>query len=261
MFARSVCAPRSVFDFFDDLFHFHSGHFHIGLPAMFVPTKLNVALDPTATKPDGTALFGAGNPGTGWAIEEYRNFEMGVNVHYRQGAQVQPGAIKNGELVYYGPDGAQVVDPAHNVSSAAPNRAAMSTDVSFSTGANGKPGETLEQFLKHGEFIWRIDLDPSKKVKELELHAEYDPILNPGGSHIVWKDDHGNVFKKDDAGNAYTTQNSDNLSFYQAYIDTNPHLPGVQTGGIAPAGTYDMEFQIVDRHRVVTDIDIQLVLT
>ncbi len=55
------------------------------------------------------------------------------------------------------------------------------------------------------------------------------------------------------------TQNSQNYAFYQALIDTDPHTHGVQTG--RPAGTFDIEAQIIDHHHdVIADIHSTLLL-
>ena len=89
----------------------------------------------------------------------------------------------------------------------------------------------------------------------------YNASVNAGGSHVVWEDSHNNVVIGDDGGNAYVTQNSQNYAFYQSLIDTNPHAPGVQTGPIGPAGTFDIEAQVVNQHHeVIADIHSSLLI-
>jgi len=158
------------------------------------------------------------------------------------------------------PAGPQVIDPAHNVSADKPNRGATAFDFSFSTGHNGST-ETIEHFLANGgEFHFKIDLDPGKGTNYLDLHAVFDPVHNTGGSHVVWATDSGQILIADDAGTAQVTQNSQNLAFYQSLIDVDPHTPGIQTGGISPAGQYDVQEVVIDNHHEVANIHSQLLL-
>jgi hypothetical protein len=203
-------------------------------------------LDANATDGHGHVLFGTGNPSTNWEIQTNQNFQLGTNVHYRTGDQIMPEANDHGTLVYDAPAGPQVVDPAHDVSAANPNRGATSFDYSFSTGHGTNP-ETIQSFLAHGgEMLINIDLDPTAGTNFLELHAVYDPTKNAGGSHVVWEDKSGNVAFGDDGGNQFVTQNSENLAFFRALIDTDPHTPGIQTGGVSPPGQYDLVFEMID---------------
>jgi hypothetical protein len=249
----------------------HHGHAHghghdhdnDGFRHHLPPTQLDATLDPTATDGNGHALFGAGNPADGWAIEDHKNFELATDVHYRTGDMAQPTSVEHdGTLDYVMPAGPQGVDPAHNVSTAAANRGATSFDFSFDTGANGSAHpETIQHFLENGgEFIYKIDLDPSRHDNPLVLHAVYDPVHNTGGSHVVWEDSHNQIVIADDSGNAYVTQNSQNLAFYQSLIDVDPYHHGVQTGGISPAGTYDIEAIIIDHHQVVADVHSSILM-
>jgi len=210
------------------------------------------ALDDHATNPvTGDVYFGSGNPATGWQVLDTGHIEIGSNVHYRTGDQIQPSSVApDGSLVFHGPAGPQVLDPAHNVSAPVANRAAVSFDWSFDLGANGNGGMTQQQALSHGwvEQV-KIDLDPGAGFKYLTLNAVYDQALNPGGSHVSWQvaDDtfaaqglsKGQIAIHDDSGNAYATQNSQNLGFYNSLIDHDPLTAGVQSGGVAPAGTYE----------------------
>jgi hypothetical protein len=77
---------------------------------------------------------------------------------------------------------------------------------------------------------------------------------------VVWETSAGQIVIADDAGNQYVTQNSQNLAFYQSLIDTDPHSPGIQTGGISPAGQYTIESEIVVNHHVVADLTTNLIL-
>ena len=120
---------------------------------------------------------------------------------------------------------------------------------------------TIQQFLNSGgQFIFKIDLDPTDHNDPLVLHAVYDPTLNTGGSHVVWEDSHNNVIIADDAGNEYVTQNSQNYAFYNALIDTDPNTPGIQPSATAgPAGVFTIEEQIIaPHHQVIADIRSEL---
>ena len=209
------------------------------------PTVLG-SLDANATDGNGHILNGSGNPSTNWEIQSNSNFQLGTNIHYRTGDQIMPVANDHGTLIYDAPAGPQVVDPAHNVSSAAANRGATSFDFSFSTGHGSNP-ETIQSFLAHGgQMLVNIDLDPTAGTNFLALHAVYDATANPGGSHVVWEDTSGHVVIGDDAGNQYVTQNSQNLAFYKSLIDTDPNTPGIQQGGVSPPGQYDLVFEVID---------------
>lgn len=204
----------------DDGFHHRKD-----LPPVFLDTSLDV----TATDGNGHTLNGAGNPAAGWEVQNVGAFQLGADVHYRQGDIVQPVAVTDdGVLVYNMPAGPQVVDASHGVFAANANRAAASFDFSFDTGVGPGPHQTIQDFLAHGgEFIFKIDLDPTAHVNPLTLHAVYDPVHNTGGSHVVWEDLHNNIVIADDGGNQYVTQNSQNLAFYQSLIDVDPHTHGI----------------------------------
>jgi hypothetical protein len=225
---------------------------------------VDAALDDNARKSNGDALNGGGIPGTGWEVQNNGPFQLATNVHYRQGDFVQPDSVDgHNVMTYHMPDGPQVVDNPNGVSTAAANRGATSFDYSFSTAHTG--GLTIQEFLANGgEFIWKLDLDPSQKNNPLVLHAVYDasntPTGNPTGSHVVWQDAAGHVWINDDAGNEFVTQNSRNLAFYQQFIDTDPHAPGIQPGGVSPAGQYTIESEIVINHHVVADLTTNLIL-
>lgn len=235
------------------------------------PTQIDATLDPTATDGNGHTLNGTGNPDTGFILQDAGHIEVGQNIHYRTGDTIQPSAVEhNGTLDFNGPAGPQVVDPAHDVSSANANRGAVSFDWSFDTAAHGG-SETQQQFLSSGgtEQI-KLDLDPGAGDNFLILDAKYDPLHNPNGSHVVWVADNnafategihqGQMVVADDGGNAFTTQNSTNLAFFQSLIDVDPHHPGTQVGGISPAGQYDFETIVTDHHQTVADVHSHIIL-
>jgi hypothetical protein len=164
-------------------------------------TFLNATLDASATDGNGHTLNGSGNPASGWETQTDGSFQLGTDVHYRQGDTVQPVAVDgDGTLIYQMPGGPQVADPAHGVPGANANRAATSFDFSFDTGVGPGPHQTIQQFLASGgEFIYKIDLDPGQDNDPLVLHAVYDPVHNTGGSHVVWEDLHNNIVIADES--------------------------------------------------------------
>lgn len=96
------------------------------------PVYLDTSLDVTATDGHGHTLNGAGNPATGWEVQNVGSFQLGADVHYRQGDIVQPVAVTDdGALVYNMPAGQQVVDHTHGVfGPAQPTRPQASTSAS-----------------------------------------------------------------------------------------------------------------------------------
>ena len=238
-------------------------HHHFGFGFDSSPVYLNATLDITATNGNGYTLNGSGNPASGWEIETVGAFQLGTDVHYRQGATVQPVAVtERGFLIYEMPAGVQVADPAHGVPSANAGRAAASFDFSFDTGVGSGAHQTIQQFLATGgQFIYKIDLNPGQGNDPLVLHAVYDPIHNTGGSHIVWEDAHNNIVIADDAGTDYVTQNSQNYAFYQSLIDIDPNTPGIQTGPVGVSGIFDIEAEIIaPHHKVIADIHSTLLI-
>lgn len=262
--------PESVQDFFEDL-----DHGYLLLPQFLRPAiQQNAAVDSTATDGHGHLLTGSGVPATGLQVTEQGHNELAIYMGYRTGDFIQPASVSpDGDLLFNGRAGAQVIDPAHNVTVARADRGAMAEGWSFDTGANGPGGMTQQQFLAAGgQEIIKIDLDPGAGEKNLILKAVYDAVHNPGGSHIVWQAadntfaaqgiHQGDILVADDGGNQYTTQNTTNLAFFNNLIDHNPNQAGIQSGPIAPAGDYGFEVETVGtNHAVMLRIDSTLHLT
>ena len=222
------------------------------------PTLLNATVADNATDGSGHILNGGGNPADGWAIQNHKDLQLATDIHYRQGDTVQPVSVdSDGKLHFEMQAGPQVVDSDHGVPVANANRAAASFDWSFDSDASGAPDQTIAEFLASGgQFLFKIDLDPTEHNHPLVLHAVYDAAANPGGSGVIWQDCNNNTLIADDAGNAFVTQNSQNYAFYNSLIDTDPHTPGIQPSAtVGPAGTFDIEAQIIDQHhQLVADI-------
>src|SRR4051812_25988763 len=80
---------------------------------------------------DDEMYFGDGNKPTNYniSVDDKTHIELGLKIHYRQGNDIIPTSVdSDGTAHYVVPDGAQVVDSAHGVSSANPARAAWNFD-------------------------------------------------------------------------------------------------------------------------------------
>lgn len=221
------------------------------------PTLLNATVADNATDGSGHILNGSGNPADGWAIQNHKNLQLATDVHYRQGDTVQPVAVdSDGKLHFDMPAGYQMQDSDHGVPVDNLNRAATSFDWSFDSDVTGMHQSIADFLDAGGQFLFKIDLDPTEHNNPLVLHAVYDSTANSTGSGVIWQDCHNNTFIADDAGNAFVTQNSQNYAFYNSLIDTDPHTPGIQPSAeVGPAGTFDIEAQIIDQHhQLVADI-------
>lgn len=198
---------------------------------------VNATLD-ASSAPGGEMYFGSGNFPTNYNVETIadHDIELGLKIHYRQGDDIPAiGADVDGDAqIYVVPDGPQVVDPAHSVPVANAARAAWSFDYSINTSLNGS-ADTLDDF----NFQLLIDLDPTSGVDYLALTLDTGGV---GSSNHHWEDSLDNTIIPDDEGTTQITQNSQNLAFYAAGIDTDP-----DTGGIQPytfgAGEFDIELR------------------
>ncbi|HEX7966675.1 MAG TPA: hypothetical protein VF502_00540 [Stellaceae bacterium] len=215
------------------------------------PTMFNARVAPAGIASSGFLFFGSGNPPTGFAQQEdpATPLELDLSVIYRTGDTIQPaGATSCGEIIYRVPTGAQMVDPAHGVTTANPNRAAWNFNYAI---VLGESAGTLQQFLERNALLIKIDLDPGPEVRSLTLHAVYDPVVNPKGSHIVWKTRHGQILFGDDGGTTQATENSENDAFWAALIGSDPQHLGYTFG---PA-TFNVDLMaIAHSGRVLADI-------
>lgn len=246
----------------------------VSLEQLALPqTVINATLDVIAR--DGANwINGSGIPANGVIQQDSGHSETSLMFTYRQGDTIQPSFVKpDGTVVFMGPDGPQVVDPAHNVSTANAGRGAIAIGWEFTTGANGPGGMTQEQFLDAGgRGIFSLDLDPTANVNFLNMELVHDPLLNPGGSNTVlvamdnnWAAQgitQGMVIAADNDGNLYSSQNFTNLAFFNSLIDHDPNVAGIQGGTIAPAGTYDIDIKMIGiSGSTLTHTQSELVLT
>ena len=107
---------------------------------------------------------------------------------------------------------------------------------------------TLDQYKAE---LW-IDLDPSEKTDYLKL--ELARIGSPAAAGPCPREPDTNGFGwkakgvstpiiPDDEGTDRVTQNSQNLAFYAAQIDTNPSMRGIQPYTFGP-GQFDVVLKI-----------------
>jgi hypothetical protein len=153
---------------------------------------------------DDEMFFGDGNHPTNYniSVDSKTHIELGVKIHYRTGDDIIPTSVdSDGNATYNVPAGAQVVDPAHGVSTAAPNRAAWNFDFSVNTGLDGST-KTLDN------YDFRIIVasgDGETGTFDLQhLGPGNTPWLNAA---------HTSGFADEDGSNPQLSQNSVNLGF------------------------------------------------
>jgi hypothetical protein len=195
----------------------------------------------------GNMWAGSGLPATNFLLQE--NLDVGVEVavkaHYRQGQDIPPSYVDgDGSVHVIVPSGPQVVDPAHGVPVANSGRAAWN----FTFSVNVAPGGVLAS-LDDYDVDLLIDLDPSKKVDYLKL--KLTKLGPPAGAPSQqngygWKAG-ATVAIGDDEGTSQVSQNSQNLAFYAAAIDTDKSQPGVQPYTFGP-GEFDVVLSIRAKH-------------
>lgn len=215
-------------------------------------TTFNATVAPAGVAANGFLFFGTGNPPTGFAQQEDPTtpLEVDLSLIFRTGDTIQPDGVTScGEIIYRVPAGRQVIDPAHNVTVANPNRAAWNFNYAV---VLGDDADSIEQFLRERNSLEiKIDLDPGPDERTLTLHAAFDPGHNPAGSHIVWETKQGQILFGDDGGTAQATENSENDAFWAALIGSDPRHLGYSFG---PA-TFNLELKATARDgRVLASI-------
>jgi hypothetical protein len=199
----------------------------------------------TPTPADDEMFFGDGNKPTNYniSVDSKADIELGLKIHYRTGDDILPTSVDaDGTAHYTVPDGTQVVDLAHGVSSAAPNRAAWNFDFSVNTGIDGST-KTLD------DFDFRILItsgDGEQGVFDLQhLGAGNTPWLNTPAT---------GGFADEDGSNPQLSQNSVNLGFgfLQAIFGADVYNAGE---------TYDITLQAFDDHgKIITQVHDVLIL-
>jgi hypothetical protein len=206
-------------------------------PAVYLDRPLSASAEDTCTP--GFLWQGAGNPNT--TFQRVRNedagIELGIKGIVRQGPDIRSTYVDDNGLVHIEvPAGAQPGNP---------NRAAWNFTYSFDVSLDpGNP--TLDSYSAE---LW-IDLDPSKDTDYLKLDlvrlgppAAAGPCpREPDTNGYGWKAKNIVVIP-DDEGTDRVTQNSQNLAFYAAQIDTNPRMRGIQPYTFGP-GQFDVVLKI-----------------
>jgi hypothetical protein len=199
----------------------------------------------TPSTADDEMFFGDGNKPTNYniAVDTKAHVELGLKIHYRQGADIlSTSKDADGTAHYLVPAGTQVADPAHDVGSANPNRAAWNFDFSVNTGLDGST-KTLDN------FNFRIIItsgDGEQGVFDLQhLGAGNTPWLNSPAT---------GGFADEDGSNPQLSQNSVNFgfNFLKAIFGTD---------ALDAGQTYDIKLQAFDDHgKIITQVHDVLAL-
>ena len=201
-----------------------------------LPLYLTRTLDAAAqdSGSPGNMWAGTGIPATNFLVQinPDEGVELALKAHLRQGADILP--------TYVDADGVVHVEVPSGSQPSVPNRAAW--NFTFSVNA-ALPG--AEPSLDDYEAQLLIDLDPSEKVDYLVLNLA--KVGSPSGQQngYGWKAG-STVAIGDDEGTSQVTQNSQNLAFYAAAIDTNPKVPGIQPYTFGP-GQFDVVLNIREK--------------
>lgn len=179
---------------------------------------------------DDEMYFGDGDRPTHYNIAQIndQHIELGLKIHYRTGDDITPTSVDgDGTAHYVVPDGRQIVDPAHNVSTANPNRAAWNFDFSVNTGLDGS-AKTLD------DYDFRIVIsDDDGNTKTFDLQH-----LGPGNT--PWTDTPlTGGFADEDGSNPQLSQNSVNLGFNFLQAAFGPDFD-------AAGEKYDIQLQAFD---------------
>ena len=195
----------------------------------------------TPSTADDEMYFGDGNRPTNYniSVDNKTGIELGLKIHYRQGDDITPTSVdSDGTAHYVVPDGGQVVDPAHGVSSANPARAAWNFDFSVNTGANN----TLDN------FDFRITIKSGDgEVGTFDLQH-----LGPGNTPWVNASLTGG-FADEDGTNSHLSQNSVNLGF-------NFFSSIFGADALNAGETYDITLQAFDHGKIVAQVHDVLIL-
>lgn len=131
-----------------------------GIDRVDYETHFTGPIDVSATKGDGTMLFGSGNPATGYTIDIHdgSGVEFGLNVHYRTGDQITGHQGSDGFVHFDAPAGHQT-GFEHNVQGDNLTKSAVSVDYALVTGLNGTSLEVTDYVVK-----LFVDLDATAGV-------------------------------------------------------------------------------------------------
>jgi hypothetical protein len=213
------------------------------------PSSYDTKGTPTTT--DDEMYFGDGNLPTNYniSVDSKTHIELGLKIHYRQGNDITPDSVDaDGTAHYTVPDGTQVVDPAHGVSSANTARAAWNFDFSVNTGLDGST-KTLDNF----DFRIRIaDDDGNVQVFDLQhVSPGVTPWVNvttgAGATLGALSGDN------EDGLNPQLSQDSVNMGFGFLQAAFGPDA-------LSAGEHYDILLQAFDHGKIVAQVHDVLVL-
>jgi hypothetical protein len=217
--------------------HHHGHSYHSDK----VPTYLMDNLDETAqdSGAPGTMWAGTGIPSTNFVLRQFERYgiELAIKAHLRYGADILPTYVDEQGIVHIevpaGPQG------AGNLENYAKWNFAYSYDVELDPG-----NPDLEDY--RGYLM--VDIDPSSRTKYLKLKLK--KLGSPNGDEngygwVVWS----TVQIGDDEGTPQVTQNSQNMTFFDSYIDVDPHTPGKQSYKDSGFGPGQFDVKMVLQHK------------
>ncbi|MEJ8574411.1 hypothetical protein [Microbaculum marinum] len=192
--------------------------------------------DPAAP---GTLWVGTGIPATNFILQRYagRGVELAIKVHLRQGADLLPSYVDTDGILHVEVPAGHQMAPIEHI-----NRAKWNFTFSVDTGFRTKK-YTLEDFTAR----LFVDVDPSRKTDFLKLDLAVKDEFPVGQYNgYGWEYD-GDFIITDDEGTNVVTQNSQNLAFYDEFIDADPDAPGQQSYMEAdfPPGEFDVVLHLI----------------
>jgi hypothetical protein len=193
--------------------------------------------------------FGNGNPPDNYHIVDNNaaGIQLDLKEIYRTGNDIAPSSIDpDGTAHFTGPDGLQVVDPAHGVSSANATRGAWNFNYVVDTGLNGS-AHTLSDFdfklviTQNGTNTHTFDLDAATHI----WTDEANPLVGFGG------DDFNHPASA--TVQSQVAENSVNLAFVQGAF-------GPLATSTAAGTTYDITLEALDHqnHLIAAVHDVVL---
>jgi hypothetical protein len=176
----------------------------------YVDRSYDAVIDPLARKTATSMYYGNGNPVDDWNVvrHEGAQIELGLKVKHRGGDEYQEYSI--------GPDGV------------ATYHVATGTDPAHSARAEWNFDFAATDYSPDHNFTYLVELD-------------VDP-----GAGVMWSTVYSSAAPDDTKfGTGETFQNSTNVAFYAAGIDTNPGMAGIQPYAFGD-GTFNVRISAFD---------------
>ena len=178
----------------------------------YLDRSYNAMIDPLARDPlsPNHMYYGSGNPADDWNVvrHEGAQVELGLKVKHRGGDEYPEISV--------GPDGVATYHVVTGSPVGRPDIAEWNFDFAASDySADSDFTYTLE-----------LDFDPGEGVSYVTLYSSAAPLDT-------------------DLGNGSTFQNSSNVGFYEAFMDTDPDTPGIQPYAFGD-GTFNVRLTAYD---------------